>query len=302
MNGVMSDSHEGLARGPSRTDVRRSGAPAGRRTGWLADGHVHLHDWFDLDGFLDGAARNLGDAAGQVGAGTGAVGCLCLTETRQQHGFVRLQEERDGVWSAERTLEDSSLVMRKGGTTTLVVLAGRQVVTRERLEVLLLGSAAELPDGEPVERTLDLAAATDGLVVLPWGFGKWTFGRGRIIERLLSTVPGGRLFVGDNGNRPTALSEPRLLRRARELGVRVVPGSDPFPLPSHERRAGRCGVFLECAPDLQRPARQIRELLLSGPAQPETFRQPEPIMQFALSQVAMRMPRRKPPVSMEAAS
>jgi hypothetical protein len=111
----------------------------------------------------------------------------------------------------------------------LAVIAGRPVVTREGLEVLLLASSADLPDGESIERTLDLGWESGGLVVLPWGFGKWLFSRGKTVARLLSGRDNGRLFVGDNGNRPTGLRQPGLIRRAEATGIPVIPGSDPFP-------------------------------------------------------------------------
>lgn len=294
MKDVTARARDVLTRTHWRTDPQGSASAvpsAGHdRTGWLADCHVHLHDGFAPDVFLDGAARNLAVAARQIGAGEGSGGCLFLTETRRQRGFDRLQDGYASRWQVEKTAEALSLVARREGTTvTLVVIAGRQVVTRERLEVLLLGSQAELPDGESVERTLERARETDGIAVLPWGFGKWSFARGRIVERLLSSAGGSALFVGDTGNRPTSLPLPRLLRRARDRGIPVVPGSDPLPLSSHVDRAGRCGIFLECVPDLQRPASQIRHLLLATRAQPETFRQPEPLVRFAVSQTLMQL-------------
>lgn len=267
--------------------------PAGARpAGWLADCHVHLHDQFEPEAFLDGASRNLAEAARRLAVHPDSVGCLFLTETREQRGFLRLQDGIGGEWTAETTAEGTSLILRRGSAAVLVVIAGRQVVTRERVEVLLLGTTATVPDGESVDRTLGLAMETAGLVVLPWGFGKWLSARGRIVERLLTSADGSALFVGDTGNRPAALPVPRLLRRARDLGIRVLPGSDPLPLSFHVRRAGRCGVFLECTPDLHGPAGQIRRLLLGTRSQPETFRQPEPLVPFAVAQTLMQLTRR----------
>jgi hypothetical protein len=300
MNDVTTDAHDVLARGQSRTDRHGSVpevAPAShRQTGWLADCHVHMHDEFAPEVFLDGAARNLAVAARQIGAGEGSVGCLFLTETRRQGGFDRLQRGGGG-WSVQHAAEPVSLIARRGAADVLVVVAGRQVVTRERLEVLLLGSSAELPDGESVERTLERAGETGGLVVLPWGFGKWSFARGRIVERLLSSAAATTLFVGDTGNRTSVLPRPRLLRRARRLGVPVLPGSDPLPLSSHVERAGRCGIFLECVPDLEQPADQIVRLLRGTRVQPQTFGRPEPFVRFAVTQILMQLSRRRGPRS-----
>jgi hypothetical protein len=258
------------------------------RTGWLVDGHVHLHDRFALDTFLAAAATNLDRAARRLGAGPGSIGCLCLAESRREHGFERLRAVTGSGWTAGDTDEDASLLVRRDGAVVMAVLAGMQVVTRERLEVLVLGCTDRLPDGEPIEQTLERARTTNGAIVLPWGFGKWLFGRGRTARRLLAdrSRP---LLAGDNGNRPALLPAPALLRQARRLGVPVLPGSDPLPLPTHAARAGSCGAFMECTPDLRRPARQVVDLLGAAGTRLESFGEPEPLVRFATAQAALRL-------------
>jgi hypothetical protein len=277
----------------ARSGAESAGGPA-QRAGWLADCHVHLHDSFDPAAFLDAASYNFQKFIGPPQKTGGEIGTLLLAEPRRQQGFARLLEGCGSGWTVQPTAERYSLLAKKGATR-LAIIAGRQVVTRERLEVLLLGSNADLPDGEPIERTLEMAAATGGVAVLPWGVGKWAFGRGRVVERLLSRTSAGPFCVGDNGNRPRILGTPRLLRRARELGKIVLPGSDPLPLPGHVRRAGTCGVFLECMPDLERPARQMVSLLRGLESQPPIFWQPEPLLHFAVSQVLIRIRRKSGP-------
>jgi len=277
----------------ARGGAESGGGPA-QRAGWLADCHVHLHDSFDLAEFLDAASDNFHKIVGPPQETGGPVGTLLLAEPRRQRGFARLREGCGSGWTVQPTAERLSLLAQKG-PIVLAIIAGRQVVTRERLEVLVLGTDAELTDGEPIERTLEIADATGGVTVLPWGVGKWSFGRGRVIERLLGRTSSAPFCVGDNGNRPALLGTPRLLRRARELGKIVLPGSDPLPLPGHVRRAGKCGVFLECLPDLERPARQMVSLLRGLESQPPIFWQAEPLLQFAVSQVLIRIPRKSGP-------
>jgi hypothetical protein len=242
------------------------------------------------DTFLAAAAANLDRAARHVGAGPGGIGCLCLAESRREHGFERLRKVTVRGWAAGHTDEDASLLLMRDGVLVMAVLAGIQIVTRERLEVLVLGRTDRLPDGEPIERTLERAGATDGAVVLPWGFGKWMFGRGRTARRLLADRSR-RLAAGDNGNRPALLPAPTLLRQARRLGVPVLPGSDPLPLPTHAGRAGSFGAFIECSPDMSRPARQIVGLLGVAGMRLERFGEPEPLLRFAAAQAALRMRR-----------
>jgi hypothetical protein len=271
------------------------------RTGWLVDGHVHLHDGFAIDTFLAAAAANLDRAARHVGAGPGSLGCLCLADSARERGFERLRAVTAFDWEALATDEDASLLVARHGVVVMAVLAGIQILTRERLEVLVLGCTDRLPDGEAIERTLERARATDGAVVLPWGFGKWMFGRGRTARRLLAHSSG-HLLAGDNGNRPALLPAPALLRQARQLGVTVLPGSDPLPLPTHAGRAGSFGAFIECSPDMSRPAHQIVGLLGMAGTRLERFGEPERLRRFAAAQAVLRMRRgsgaRHPSVSL----
>jgi hypothetical protein len=264
--------------------VAASAAPSG----WLADCHVHLHPEFTVSAFLDGAVRNLRDAAQR-----GYTGMLCLADIGPQRGIDRLRRGARG-WQVEETDEAESLLLRRGADV-LAIIAGRQVATQERLEVLLLGSAAELSGGQPLNATLERAADTGGVPVVPWGVGKWTFGRGRVVERLLEQTDAGALFLGDNGNRPAAVPTPRLLRRARKRGFRILPGSDPLPLAFHAARAGSCGIRIGCEPDLQRPARQLIGLLRALTAEPDLFCRPESLHRFVLAQTLIRL-RRRPPL------
>ena len=203
------------------------------RSGWIADCHVHLHSEFDVTSFLDGAARNL-----RRTDAPGFTGMLCLADIGSQESLARLRHGAPG-WSVEGTQETESLLVR-GAAGLLAIIAGRQVVTAERLEVLMLGSARPLADGAPLDRTLELADAAGGVAVLPWGVGKWTFDRARIVARVLAEADPRALLVGDNGTRPGIVPEPRLLRVARARGFRVLPGSDPLPLAFHAARAGSC--------------------------------------------------------------
>lgn len=52
-------------------------------------------------------------------------------------------------------------------------MAGRQIVTAEKLEVLALGTDLDIDDGRPIREVLSLVTENGGLPVIPWGAGKW---------------------------------------------------------------------------------------------------------------------------------
>jgi len=110
----------------------------------------------------------------------------------------------------------------------------------------------------------DLAQAVSGkggLAVVPWGVGKWFGKRGKIVERLLNTKQDISLLVGDNGNRPVFWPFPALLKKALDLGIPVLSGSDPLPLASHANRPGSFGaIFIEDELSIETPINSLRRI------------------------------------------
>jgi hypothetical protein len=245
----------------------------------LVDSHVHFHTCYDLPAFLNGALRNF-RKAGQTGTGY-----LLLTEPAGAHWFRRWRDGlKTGDWRFEPTLEEESLRAVNGAGESLVLVAGRQIVARERLEVLALGKDLELPDELPLREVLERVRESGALPVLPWGFGKWWGRRGAVVAETLGQD--GEIFLGDNGGRLGL--EPALFRQARKLGIRLLPGSDPLPFSRHEGLAGSYGFVLTHAVDLDQPAsallRRIRE---SG--QPRAFGRRAGLPRFLRDQVGMQL-------------
>lgn len=245
----------------------------------LVDSHVHFHSCYEPQTFLDGALRNF-RKAGQVGTGY-----LLFTESTGAHWFRRWREGlKNAGWRFEPTPEEESLRAVNGAGERLFLIAGRQIVARERLEVLALGKDLDLPDGLPLREVLERVRESGALPVLPWGFGKWWGRRGAFVAETLRQD--GELFLGDNGGRLGP--EPALFRQARKLGIRLLPGSDPLPFVRHAGLAGSYGFVLPHAVDMDRPAetllRRIRE---SG--QPRAFGRRAGLPRFLRDQVGMQL-------------
>jgi hypothetical protein len=224
-----------------------------------ADTHVHLYPCHDLRAALDGARARLDGA----GAAPADVRVLLLSERRTDRMFAALRDGAAGPLGGWRCAGGAggALVLSAPGGGALHVLAGRQLVTRERLEVLALATEAAFDDGLSVREALGAVRAAGGVPVLPWAPGKWFFARGRIVAELLADSVPGDFLVGDTALRPLGWPEPALMRAARERGFAVLAGSDPLPFPGEEHRAGRYGVEFDGAFDPARPAASIRALL-----------------------------------------
>lgn len=254
-------------------------------TAALVDAHVHVHPLFPLETFLEGALENFRAAAELLGLT--ATGCLLLAEMEGRHWF-REAQDAVGAWTLARTGEEGSLIARRSTGESLVVVAGRQIATRERLEVLALGRDADIPDGLPLDETLRRVRESGALPVLPWGFGKWSGRRGALVAAALAE-PGGELYLGDNSNRLQLAGLPRLLREAGERGVLVLPGTDPLPFPSHAGRAGSFGFVLEGALDPLRPAEDLLLRVRTLREQPRTYGRGETLPRFLRDQASLQL-------------
>ena len=265
----------------------------------LLDGHVHFHTCFDLDRFLDGAAANFAGAASALGLGSRALGFLMFTESADAHCFREFRTRADrgingACWRFERTGEEDSLLAHRDTDPEelLVLVAGRQVVAAESLEVLALGCDRDIPDGQPLLQTVEKVREAGGVAVLPWGFGKWWFGRGRTVAGLLEAFRPTDLFLGDNGGRLALGGRPRMFTAAERQGFRILPGSDPLPFPDEVDRAGSFGFRLDGALDLHRPAAAVRALLGDPAVEIRAFGSGERLLPFLRHQVAMQLRKR----------
>jgi hypothetical protein len=276
----------------------------GQQTTLLIDAHVHVHDCFPLDTFFEQAHRNFEQAVREHGWEP-ALGVLMLTESAGVDWFGRLAGTAAGSpvdpgtrrasWTIQATFDPAALVAASGGRRLLLV-AGRQVVAQEGLEVLLLGTRSSVPDGRPIRDVLAEGARLGALRVIPWGAGKWLFGRGKLLNDLIAAArPGNGFFLGDGAGRPFFWSKPRHFDRAERLGLRVLPGTDPLPFPRQAGRAGSFGFRLDGAVDLASPAEGIKAALRDPRSRLTPFGPRERLAPFVRNQIAMQRRKRRRP-------
>ena len=265
----------------------------------LVDTHVHIHPCFEPAAVFAGAARRFAAAARRLGREDSFEGVLCLTEVAGTDRFnaiasaatIGTADAPHGRWRVSPTAEPDSLFVELDGLR-LVIVAGRQIATRERLEVLALATAETFPDGQALAPSVDAVLASGAVAVVPWGFGKWRGRRRAEVERLLDRRPDSGFFLADNGNRPRLAPSPRPLRSPR--GARLLSGSDPLPIAGEESQVGRAGIVLEGLLDRIRPAADLRERLRRLECGPRRYGRGETLMRFARNQIAMQLAMRRP--------
>lgn len=225
----------------------------------IFDGHVHIYPHYDWVAALRALFRNLGTEGLRLGL---------LTETATCHFYQQAIDtpgvfDRDGL-TLTAGPGPKALTVMEGGTPLGVLIAGRQIITAERLEVLAVGADAAIPDGQPIRLAIDSIRAHGGVPIVTWSPGKWFFGRGRQVADLLTSLSAGSFLLGDSALRPTCWPEPRLMQQGRQRGFKIIAGSDPLPLAREESRLGTYGVTAMAPFDALAPADSVYRLLTYG--------------------------------------
>lgn len=263
------------------------------------DAHVHIHQRFPLDKFLQNSLRNFERQQNKANDSSTAIYVLLLTESKEADFFLQLrrQAEQPGAllpaaWTVTLTEERESLILEHTDwpDKRLMIFSGRQIVTSERLEVLALAAAEKVPDGLTIEQAIAAVHKQNGIAVLPWGAGKWLGGRGKIITRLVEGAQQGKLFVGDNGGRPVFWSAPNQFSMAAAKNIALLPGSDPLPLAGEEERVASYGAKVDGLLSESTPAADFRELICRHDAKIEPFGKRLGPVRFFKTQISLRLP------------
>lgn len=271
----------------------------------IVDAHAHWYPGVRLGDLLDRAFDNLNAQRRDEGA----VCCvLVFTLTAREHGFDRLQRLADqsrcvaaggAAWRLTPTGETASLCAARGDDR-LWLIAGRQLVSTERLEVHAIGTTADFAAGRPLIELVQDIESAGALAAVPWGTGKWLGGRGRVLRRLLEADGSPKFLLSDSGIRPRGWLRSPLFRIAAARDRAVIAGTDPLPLPGEEARVGTQGFKLDGALDESRPAADLVRRLQAPGTIASGFGRPQPALRFLRTQWRLRrsqapLPERETP-------
>lgn len=255
------------------------------KTRLMVDGHVHIYDCYQLERFFKIANAYLDHYYDSLYAnGRPYQKLLLLTEGKKLDYFSKWQAEgsfpNENGYRFLATGEETSLVLAREEKFLCYVIRGRQIVTRENLEVLSIASDQMIEDGLPIETVLDMLVEKEEPAVLAWGFGKWFFKRGKVIRGLIDRYKSPYLLMGDNSGRPRFWPKPSLFTRAEAAGIPLINGSDPLPFKEDEEKPGSFGFSVSGEFDEHRPAASLKEILLSQASGIELFGKRDSVTAF----------------------
>jgi len=223
----------------------------------VCDAHLHIYPCYDLARAFHFLDRNLSGLAPK------AARVAFLAERNDCRFFDRLREGDLAVEGWNIDAHGDFLVLDRDGEKILLI-AGRQIVTREKLELSAMGFAGEIPDGMPIDETVRAIVDGGALPAVNWAPGKWFLRRGRVLRDLLERTEPRDLVACDSSLRPRGWGEPVLMRVAAKKGFTVVAGSDPLPLEGEERNMGRYGFVCDFDLDPAAPTASLLGHLRDG--------------------------------------
>jgi hypothetical protein len=234
------------------------------------DFHLHFYRNYDEKIFWPALCANLARGASQTTAAASPLERVALLTEAAGCDMFSVWAARSGTGPApyefRPTAEAHSLALWRNGERSLLVIRGRQIVTRERLEVLTAGPLPAIPDGRPLPAVVDELTAAGALAIIPWGAGKWLGRRGRLVRETAARLDAATFFLADNPARPWFWPAPRLFREQSECGRAVLRGSDPLPIGGEEKRAGAYASLFEGNFDPDRPLASLTAMLAAGDA------------------------------------
>lgn len=229
------------------------------------DAHTHVYPFHDVPRLLLAALDRMPRVAPTD------LRVLCLAERADCSFFQALAQDeirlpgdrwRIAAWDPAGGVKIRHLPDHRD----LWILAGRQIVSAERIEVCSLFSDEPIEDGQPAREIVRAILANGGLPALDWAPGKWLFGRGQLVRALVKEFPPAQLALVDTSLRPFGWPAPGLYRAARKQGRAVLAGSDPLPFAGEEDLAGsyHCTFTLPGLDDSARLVAPLKAALAAG--------------------------------------
>lgn len=267
----------------------------------IVDSHSHMYDLTRIGPFLKTAHANFSQTASSQGLGERWDGFLFCADLQGKSSEAVLgaidSVDYSGVDIRKTDEACSRIVTVDGSENRLFLVMGYQIICQGDLEVLAYGLDQPVGNGMSVSETLQQTLSQNALTILPWGFGKWWFQRGKLIDGILdgiqqSSGERGRVFVADNGGRVFWSWVPALIRKAVSLKIWNLVGSDPLPFAAQAMKAGRTASILTVNLKVAEPLASLQSALSSLDAQPKIHGTGERLLSFVISQVRMQMLKR----------
>jgi len=263
----------------------------------LIDTHLHIYDCYDVMSFFKEAKRNFLYYYKRSGAVKKFVGILFLTESKGFNYFNKLQENSNNIiqdlenegFAKKKSDENCSLVFETTDSNFIIIIAGQQVITKENLEVLSLGTQQKIEYSLSLEETVKRVNEIGAIPILPWGVGKWFGKRGKVLNSFIEKNYSTNFFLGDNSGRSVLFKAPAKFKFSSRNKKIVLRGSDPLAIKLQEKKAGSFGFYFVSEIDLCNPFKDVKKMIYNLKSEPDNYGKLENIFDFFKNQIMLRL-------------
>ncbi len=255
----------------------------------LVDFHVHIHDIYNPEKFFNSAFDNFTFFAKKHGFNF-KTGFLFLTEIKGFNYFEKLSNGNISLTSFDIFFpqEKISLLITNRLNQKIFLISGRQIVTKEKIEILALGTGENFDDGNTLISSFAEIINSGALPKLPWGVGKWLGNRKKILEEFILENSDKKFVLGDNSGRPVFWPKSKLFALAESRNIPVLRGTDPLNIPADETKAGSFGNILHCDIDPDYPGQSVLETVKKMNSSPIPYGRLENPFTFVRNQIQLR--------------
>jgi len=235
----------------------------------LCDAHVHIYPQFDLVNAINKSMSNFAKLEKAKHLQKETIKIWLLTEG-QDYDFFTREVALNNDLVIKQTAEKESVVIinKQTDKTLLYIIAGRQIVTQDKLEICALATLYKQKDRTlNTQDTIKSVMDFGGVPALNWAPGKWFFSRGKVVRDVIENNDPGALLISETTMRPTCWPTPSLMKTAMKKGYKVLAGSDPLPFNNEENLIGSYCSLLSGSFDAQKPAESMRSILLGSSSQ-----------------------------------
>jgi len=265
----------------------------------LVDAHVHIYPCYNLAAFFNAAHDNFFHQSKRHDLQDTYSAFLLLADQADGKWFDTIRSYAHvnntsfpqdlGEWKVNKTDDSFTLQLTNRYGKQLFLVAGRQLVTSERLEVLALFTDHSYADHQSIDETIKSIRADDAIPIIPWGVGKWLGKRGALLRHLLHKYPANYFMLGDNGGRPGLWPSPLLFKQARSRGTQILPGSDPLPIVKETRRPGSYGFVLPGIVSPDKPGSFLKQLVTNSEIHKSTYGKRHGLSTVIANQLILRL-------------
>ncbi len=231
----------------------------------IIDSHVHVYPQFNLRRAMENALKNFQRMQRRCRI-ENAQRFLLLTERHDCFFFQDLVNVQMQGFYFEKTGDKEAVAVQDSATkeTWFYILAGRQIIVVENLEICALATTFSVPDKSlDAATTIDAINKAGGIAAVNWAPGKWFGRRGDVVQSLFSEFSPDELFISDTTMRPTIWPTPKLMQKAGDKGFRILSGSDPLPFRGEESKIASYTSLVKGDFDPAHPATFLKQILRS---------------------------------------